>query len=169
MNHKDDSSKETVYPAQKTLQMKAGTGNVAPEKIAIAAASVETHKDDVLAIIKILVTAMHRHIDGLSKILEQEDFVSAPEKQAVVNDIVSTMMNIKSQIGYSDAEALNDLTSMILETLDGKKVISTKVKDGLKGYIRLLEELTTGPAAHSPEDIDIAGVKATWAQIASQS
>ena len=169
MNSKDDYSKEKVYPAQKTLQMKAGTGSIDASKVAKAVAGVEAHKTDISNDIKKLITVMNRHIDGLSKILDHEEFVSAPEKQAIVNDIVSTMMNIKSHIGYSDAEALNDLTSMILETLDGKKVISIKVKEGLKAYIRLLDTLTAGPASSSPEDVDIAGVKAEWALIGSQS
>lgn len=140
MSNKKDGFVEKIYPAQKTLQMKAGTGNISDDKIAMAEGTFGTQKDFLKDEVKKLLKALQRQSADLDKMIGTEDFVSAPEKRQIVTDIVTTLMNIKSGIGYSEVPELNDLTSLVLETFDDAKTFSNKTSTAMRDYISLISD-----------------------------
>ncbi|MGB4058496.1 MAG: hypothetical protein WBK77_10490 [Alphaproteobacteria bacterium] len=152
------------YPAQKTLQMKAGTGEVDQTIVASAEKNSEKLKDYLADDVKKLSTALNRQITELEKVIEQEAFVAAPEKQTVINEIVQTMMNFKSLIGYTNATQLSNLTSFVLATLDDAEKMTPNIKDALREYNFLLHDYVDNSSS-SPSEDDIKKVTALWQEI----
>ena len=136
MNNDDEVE---IFPAQKTLQMKAGTGNISAEKLGSAAVIDEAQTLIFNQEIGELLESYKSYLKELEKTFESEQFVAGPETQAIVQDIIETLMNIKASIIYTNAKELSELTAFILLTIDNLKKMDTRVKKELDNFAILLE------------------------------
>lgn len=168
MSNKKDDFVEKIYPAQKTLQMKAGIGNISDDKVALAQETFGSQKDFLKDEVKKLLKVLQRQSTELDKIIGAEDFISAPEKRQVVTDIVTTLMNLKAGIGYSDVPELNDLTSLVLETFDEAKTFSAKTSIAMRDYISLISDFCDKGLTDNNLK-EIRDIMASWDEIKKAS
>lgn len=142
MKTSDDDKQVKVYRAQKTLQMKAGKGDVSQTVVDQAGDRMNAHEEQFMESARRLLVTLNRQIGELEKNIEQEAFTSAPDRQIVLNSVIQTLMDIKSTIGFTNIKSLNDLASTILITLDNSCKIDMQVRDALQGFAKLLSKCT---------------------------
>lgn len=171
MKSDDNANSGKRYPAQKNLQMKAGIGDIDVAAVSAAEEKIGSQGAVFLKIVQNLLQTLNRQIVELEDNIEQDAFISTPDRQIVVNNVIQTLMDIKSNIGYTGIKSLDELTSLVLLTLDNSCKVDMEVKTALHDFSRLLFKCTlnASPETQAASSGDIQKMMTQWSKIRTRS
>lgn len=133
------------YPANKSLQLKAGTGSINKQKVNDLSGYDEKQSDKFTQILRTLSHDYNKLINELSALSDEESFTSGPEKQMIIDEIIKTLMDIKANIHYSHASKLTEFASIMLEAIDSNAVVDLEFVNHLRVFSVYVENHLNDP------------------------